>query len=112
MASQGETGQDTTSLSLDVMGTQAQTIISLYTIIRGALWSTRGREQCLGVQKQTSMGSLSKALIMVKTHLQISIFHQFPSGSGSLCYQVTGLYVCVCAVMSAQEHMVFVHVGI
>lgn len=37
MASQGETGQDTTSLSLDVMGTQAQTIISSYIIIRGAL---------------------------------------------------------------------------
>lgn len=37
MASQGETGQDITSLSLDVMGTQAQTIISSSIIIRGAL---------------------------------------------------------------------------
>lgn len=61
MASQGETGKDITALSLDVMGARTQRTPSV--IIKESCGAHKVRWQCLGVQGETSIGSLPKALI-------------------------------------------------
>lgn len=61
MASQGETGKDITALSLDVMGARNQRMLSRCVIIKKPCGAHRVRWQCLGVQGETSIGSLPQA---------------------------------------------------